>query len=413
MAFQVGEEPLTITELGQYDAGGQNGDNHGIYSLMLIRANDKTVVASVTLDMSKADVDSLGFKYARLASPIRLDPAPDKPIVIFPRGLQAEMAYEVQTYYVGIHLRQAGKQLMAEGISLPTVQPGELIFLNLPNYPGSGSDKTIPEPPSRVTKRVGTNLGKQGIEVAWSPGSDNNWISYYEVLRNGAVIGKSAKGHFFFDHLSATQDINARYEVRTVDGDGNRSSLVAAETTAGDPELHQPLGEFTPTQGAHGWKYEQTSGAQNYEQLTWQNGGYEGFWAGSGLGRIGRIWAQPSASKEIARTFVVPRTCSANLSGQLQKDPSAGSEPVLVRIEHNAKQIWPASGWAEVPHFGAPVMYELKDLDVHEGDAIRFVIKRNDANQPQPIIWNPMIKLDRTRDVAVQQAGGLPSPPAC
>ena len=81
-------EPLTITELGQYDAGSLNGDNQGIYSLMLIRANDKTVVASVTLDMSKAEVDSLGFKYAKLASPIRLEPGPDKPVVVFPRGLQ-------------------------------------------------------------------------------------------------------------------------------------------------------------------------------------------------------------------------------------------------------------------------------------------------------------------------------------
>ena len=112
-------------------------------------------------------------------------------------------------------------------------------------------------------------------------------------------LAKSAKGHFFFDHLPASFDINARYEVRTIDGDGNRSSVVAAEAIAGDPETHQPLGEFEATQSAHGWSYEQTSDAQNYEELTWQNGGYEGYWAGSGLGRIGRIWAQPSASAEI------------------------------------------------------------------------------------------------------------------
>jgi hypothetical protein len=244
---------------------------------------------------------------------------------------------------------------------------------------------------------VGTNLGKQGIEVAWSPGRDNNWISYYEVLRDGAVIGKSAKGDFFFDHVLARFEINARYEVRTVDGEGNRSSLVAAEATAGDAEMHQPLGEFEPTQSAHGWSYEQTSGAQNYEELTWQNGGYEGYWAGSGLGRIGRIWAQPSASAEIIRKFTVSRTCSANLSGQIQKDPSADSDsPVVVRIEHNGKQIWPASGWADVPRFGAAATYVLKDLAVHEGDAIRFIVKRNDANRPQPIIWNPMIELQRS-----------------
>ena len=109
MAFQIGEGPLTISELGQYDPGGGSGDNQGSYSLMLIRAADKTVVASVTLDMSRATVDSLGFKYAKLASPVRLEPGPDKSVIIFPRGLQPDLTYEVQTYHAGIHSRESGK----------------------------------------------------------------------------------------------------------------------------------------------------------------------------------------------------------------------------------------------------------------------------------------------------------------
>jgi len=128
---------------------------------------------------------------------------------------------------------------------------------------------------------VGTNLGRQGIEVAWSPGLDDNWISYYEVLRNGAVVGKSAKGDFFFDHLQRGYDITAKYEVRAVDGDGNRSSLIVATAITSDPETHQPLGEFEPAQGVYGWRYEQSDDAQDYKELVWENGGYEGFWAGS------------------------------------------------------------------------------------------------------------------------------------
>ena len=80
------------------------------------------------------------------------------------------------------------------------VEPGELIFLNLPNYPGSGADQTPPTSPQNVTKRLGTNLGVQGVEVAWEGGSDNNWVSYYEILKDGAVVGKAAKGTFFFDY---------------------------------------------------------------------------------------------------------------------------------------------------------------------------------------------------------------------
>ena len=54
------------------------------------------------------------------------------------------------------------------------------------------------------------------------PGTDNNWISYYEVFRNGIAIDRVAKGTYYFDH-SAGGDLAAKYEVRTVDGAGNAS----------------------------------------------------------------------------------------------------------------------------------------------------------------------------------------------
>jgi hypothetical protein len=85
---------------------------------------------------------------------------------------------------------------------------------------------------------------------------------------------------------------------------------------------------------------------------------------------------------------------SVSLAGQIQKDPSARSEyPVRVRIEHNHEQIWPASGWAEVPDFGAPLAYQVKEFAVREGDAIRFVVKRSGEDLPQPIVWNPSVEL--------------------
>jgi hypothetical protein len=256
-----------------------------------------------------------------------------------------------------------------------------------------------PEPPTKVTKRQGTNLGTFGVELAWSPGRDNNWISYYEILRNGVVIGKSAIGTFFFDHSDRGCDVAARYEVRTVDGDGNRSSLVTAQAVSGDPEIHQALGEFGPTQGGQGWTYEQTVDGHNYEELRWDKGGYEGFWAGSGLGRIGRIWCQPSAAAEIARTFKVAANGSVTLTGQIQKDPSARSEyPVMVTIEHNDEQIWPASGWAHVPAFAAPLTYQVDRRSVRAGDAIRFVVKRSGENQPQPIVWNPSVEIHKATE---------------
>ncbi len=390
MAIQTGREPITISELGQYDPG----KNKGTYSLLLVRASDKTILGSTTLDMSRTNVDALGFKYAKLSKPVTLTPTQDEPVKIFPRGLRADSTYDVRTYYSAMHLQWSGSDLMKQGLTLPAVAPGELIFFNLPSYPGSGTDKVAPAPPSHVTKRPGTNLGTQGVEVAWSAAQDDNWISYYEILKNGSVVARSAKGTFYFDHSPGSRhDIEAKYEIRTVDGDGNRSSPVVAEPLRGEPETYRALGDFGPTQDENGWSYQESENGKTYRNLNWQNGGYEGFWAGSGLGRIGRIWMQPAAATDLSRNFLAPANGTLSISGELQKDPSAEqAAPVHVRILRNSQQIWPATDWVAVPAFGGPLLHaDLKNVAVRKGDQIRFVVKHNAENRSQPIIWDPSI----------------------
>jgi hypothetical protein len=391
ISFQTGAEPLSISELGQFDPGR----NQGTYQLTLMRALDHKVLGSATLDMNQTEADALGFKYAKLAEPICLEPGLEEPVQLYPRGLNADQIYEVESFHSKLRMHESGAKLMSNGIRLAAVPAGELIFLNLRDYPGSGASKLPPQPPSHVTKRVGTHLGVQGIEIAWSPARNNKWIAYYEVLKNGSVAGKAAKGTFLFDHSpGARHHIDALYEVRAVDGDGNRSSLTTARSIAGDPESHEALGEFARTQNESGWKYEQSFAALIYEELTWQDEGYEGVWAGSGLGRVGRIWMQPSVAAEISRTFVAAVEALATLSGEIQQDPSADPNlRSLVRIEHNQKQIWPFSDWATVPPFGKPLQYQVNDLRVRPNDTIRFVVKRNETQRADPIVWNPRIIL--------------------
>jgi hypothetical protein len=110
--------------------------------------------------------------------------------------------------------------------------PGELIYLNLPYHPGNKLDKTPPAAPSDVNIQVAVNMGYPGVEVTWRAGHDDQWLSYYEVLRDGAFLDKVAKGTYYFDH-SAGADVAAKYEVRTVDGAGLRSELVAADRAPG------------------------------------------------------------------------------------------------------------------------------------------------------------------------------------
>jgi hypothetical protein len=293
-----------------------------------------------------------------------------------------------------VRLHKTGSQLMSDGISLDKIAGGELIFLNLPAYPGSGIDHVPPSSPGHVTKRLGANLGAQGIELSWSPSYDDNWISYYEIQKNGRLIAKTAKGTFFFDHSdSARNDLDARFEVVAVDGDGNRSPATLAQKITGEPPTYEALGDFSSTQSSRHWAYEEAISEGTFKELVWDKGGYEGRWSGSGLGRIGRIWMQPSAHYDLSRTFIAPMAGTISTSGSVRKDPSAeNGASCFVRIFRNSTQIWPDSGWGEVlPDYDQTINYAISNLHISAGDKIRFIVKQNGENRADPILWDPIV----------------------
>jgi hypothetical protein len=148
-------------------------------------------------------------------------------VTIRPKGLQAGERYVVSFQESPRREERRGADLMAQGITIEQMLPGELVYLNLPLHPGSRLDKKPPTPPRSVTLRQAENMGYPGVEVAWKPGSDDNWVSCYEVFRDGAVVDKVAHGCFYFDH-SAGADPAAAYAVRTVDGAGNVSKTTPA-----------------------------------------------------------------------------------------------------------------------------------------------------------------------------------------
>ena len=157
-------------------------------------------------------------------------PAPAA-VTITPKGLIPDMKYTVSFHESDATETRSGADLMEKGIALAKMLPGELIYLNLPLHPGSKLDKKAPGAPKGVATRPAANMGYPGVELTWKKGSDNNWISYYEIFRNGKPIDKVAKGTYAFDH-SAGADPAAVYEVRTVDGAGNVSALAAAKASA-------------------------------------------------------------------------------------------------------------------------------------------------------------------------------------
>ncbi len=177
------------------------------------------------------------------------------PIKIFPRGLLPEAKYNISFQESREIQERSGSDLMSNGISFQTVPDGELIYLNLPMHPGSNADKEPPSPPSNIIKTLGTNMGYNGVELTWHPGTDNNWISYYQIFRNGAAIDKVAKGTYYFDH-SAGGDLGARYEVAGVDGSGNASPRVEALGVSEPPAVVLDDASTELKYTGSGWKHE-------------------------------------------------------------------------------------------------------------------------------------------------------------
>ena len=157
-------------------------------------------------------------------------PAPGA-VTIKPKGLLGSEEYFVSFQESPATEKRTGADLMTHGITIAKMPPGELIYLNLPLHPGSKLDKTPPTPPTDLTKRPARNMGYPGIELAWKPGADDNWVSCYEVFRDGALIDKVAHGAYYFDH-SVGADLAAEYTLRTVDGAGNTSPSAKANGPA-------------------------------------------------------------------------------------------------------------------------------------------------------------------------------------
>ena len=149
------------------------------------------------------------------------------PITIRPKGLALMQSYDVSYQESDATETRLGAELMSDGIKIENMPPGELIYLNLPLHPGSRLDQRQPEPPSSLRTMRAENMGYPGVELMWKPGTDDNWVSYYEIFRDGKSIDKVAKGTYYFDH-SAGADLGAKYEVRTVDGAENTSAKVPA-----------------------------------------------------------------------------------------------------------------------------------------------------------------------------------------
>jgi len=156
-------------------------------------------------------------------------------VTLFPKGLDSDRVYAVAGQESSVErATKTGAEWMEDGITIDSYVEGEVVYFNLEDRPGSGTDATQPSAAPSASKATATHLGDAGVELTWKAGSDDRWLSHYAISKNGEPLTKISKGEYFFDVGGRIGDT---YEIVTVDGDGNRSPAVTAEEPRERAEL--------------------------------------------------------------------------------------------------------------------------------------------------------------------------------
>ncbi|MFA6567988.1 MAG: malectin domain-containing carbohydrate-binding protein, partial [Victivallales bacterium] len=347
--------------------------------------------------------------HERTKSLIILKHRAERDVVIYPRGLIPEHEYTVGFDSETGTVIRSGSDLMEKGIQIINQNPGELIYLGLPDRPGALHDKTPSATVGRILKRFETNIGHSGVGLYWTAAGEGNWISYYEVRRNGSVLGKVGIGCYYFDH-SEGWNPDSGYSVRAVGGNGIPGPWKDAEIVKGENLSYHGLGGHFGRQGRDGWGAETSSDGKLFAPMEFvppvknpaadvdggtpnQRGGIEGYWETAGDARIGRGWQRASKNVLCVRTWTAQCAGRIRILGRAMKEcfrKDLGSEKLHVEILHGINRFWQAE-LALGDLDGAT--HDLT-LDVKSGDVLRFVLGKGGDPDNDIISWMPKITCD-------------------
>jgi hypothetical protein len=256
-------------------------------------------------------------------------------------------------------------------------------------------------------------MGVTGIEVEWKPSTDNNWLSYYQIYRDGGPLDKVGKANYYFDHSGGAENLSATYEVRAIDGDGNGSSKVKAVEEQGGPEVYTAEGGFLAGkdysyQGANGWSYEEWTGT-THAPMKWNGAlGHMGMYMGAGVptsqaSTIGASWMAPGRTADAVRVFTLPHAGLVTVTGAIRKDIyHTYGDGVRARLFKNEEQIWPEKGSEAIEAADVAGKTLALKFTVNKGDKLSFVLNRNGNSTDDETFWNPQIAYDRIDDTAAR-----------
>ena len=241
-----------------------------------------------------------------------------------------------------------------------------------------------------VTGRVfkmHAQAGTSGVNVCIRHQLDMVW--------SATLAGDDAKGQEPNLTLSVRKGDAVRF---IVDSNGT----INCDTTGWDPVIQYSGGEtfqastgFGPRQGHGGWTYEvQTAEPveERFKPLVYSQGRWydSTFWQGGHTWcRVGKNWHHPGEGMPSVRRFTCPKPGRLTVSGRVFA-LHQGGDGTTAWIRHNAKDIWRQTIAGDDD---TGVQHRLQ-LDVQEGDAIRFLVAQHQAISCDTTGWDPLIEYD-------------------
>jgi hypothetical protein len=151
--------------------------------------------------------------------------------------------------------------------------------------------------------------------------------------------------------------------------------------TAVSPPSWKASTDFSGTQGANNWSYQQLSGS-TYSNLSWGSSS----WSGTGGLYIDSTKQHPGTGHDAVRKWTAPSAATVSVSGQVYKTDTGGGDGVVVSIRKNGTTIWGPHTIAYNDSVG--LSYNVQ-TSVAAGDALYFIVNRGAANN-----WNDATHFD-------------------
>ncbi|GGD98440.1 hypothetical protein [Paenibacillus nasutitermitis] len=303
--------------------------------------------------------------------------------IVYPKGLLPTANYTIATQGGSMATAtNTGSYWMTNGIPLTIAASHEFIYLNLENRPGAGTpDTTAPTVPTNVVKKQASYLGHSGIELTWTASTDNKFLSYYEIFKNGVSVTKVSKGTFYFGENGSVTD---NYQIKAVDSHNNKSAFATGVFT--NTNVYKLSTDLSSVQGGNNWSYLQSDGT-TYSNMTWSGTQWVGAYP---LNVISSPMALHPDTNDSVIAWTAPQTGTVTLNGTVAKG-AAGGDGVKVKIMKNSTQIWPASGWQLVAGSDTIGYIHQNTISVTAGDKLYLIVNKNANTYNDTTVWDARI----------------------